>query len=136
MDPERPNIVELTEDRCWELLARKKIGRLAVSITNHPDIFPVNYRIRDQTIVIRTAEGQKLAAAILGTAVAFEVDALDEDTETGWSIVVKGTADEPKKLEDYLRAEDLEIETWASGEKSRFIIITPSWVSGREIPLD
>jgi nitroimidazol reductase NimA-like FMN-containing flavoprotein (pyridoxamine 5'-phosphate oxidase superfamily) len=136
MDPERPNIVELTEDRCWELLARKKIGRLAVSITNHPDIFPVNYRVRDQTIVIRTAEGQKLAAAILGTAVAFEVDALDEDTETGWSIVVKGTADEPKKLEDYLRAEDLEIETWASGEKSRFIIITPSWVSGREIPLD
>lgn len=136
MDPERPKIVELSEDRCWELLARKKIGRLAVSITNHPDIFPVNYRIRDQTIVIRTAEGQKLAAAVLGTGVAFEVDALDEDTETGWSIVVKGDADEPKKLEDYLRAEDLEIETWASGEKSRFIIITPTWVSGREIPLD
>jgi len=134
MDTERPSIVELDEATCWRHLDDASIGRLAVSITNHPDIFPVNYRVRDRTIVIRTAEGQKLAAAVLGTAVAFEVDALDEDTETGWSIVVKGTAAEPRRLEDYLGAEDLEIETWAGGDKSRYIIVTPDEVTGREIP--
>ena len=135
MTSDRPALVELTEPRCWELLARKSIGRLAVSITNHPDIFPVNYKVNDGTIVIRTAEGQKLAAAVLGTSVAFEVDALDETTETGWSIVVKGTAAEPQRLEDYLSAEDLEISPWASGAKSRYIIITPDQITGRELPL-
>lgn len=136
MPNERPQLVEISPTRCWELLARKSVGRLAVSITNHPDIFPVNYRAHDGTIVIRTAEGQKLAAAVLGTSVAFEVDALDEVSQTGWSIVVKGTADEPQRLEDYLGAEDLGIEPWASGEKSRYIIISPSQVTGRELPRD
>ena len=89
----------------------------------------------DGKIVIRTAEGQKLAAAVLGTSVAFEVDALDDATRTGWSIVVKGTAEEPKRLEDYLSAEDLGIEPWAQGEKGRYIQIVPSQVTGREIPL-
>lgn len=134
MSTERPELIELSPERCWELLGRKSVGRLAVAITNHPDIFPVNYRAHDGTIVIRTAEGQKLAAAVLGTAVAFEVDALDEISKTGWSIVVKGTADEPQRLEDYLGAEDLGIETWASGEKSRYIIISPSTITGRELP--
>ena len=131
----KPKIVDLSSDRCWELLSQKTVGRLAVSITNHPDIFPVNYRVDDGKIVIRTAEGQKLAAAVLGTSVAFEVDALDDATRTGWSIVVKGTAEEPKRLEDYLSAEDLGIEPWAQGEKGRYIQIVPSQVTGREIPL-
>jgi len=131
----KPKIVDLSSDRCWELLSQKTVGRLAVSITNHPDIFPVNYRVDDGKIVIRTAEGQKLAAAVLGTSVAFEVDALDDATRTGWSIVVKGTAEEPKRLEDYLSAEDLGIEPWAQGDKGRYIQIVPSQVTGREIPL-
>jgi nitroimidazol reductase NimA-like FMN-containing flavoprotein (pyridoxamine 5'-phosphate oxidase superfamily) len=130
-----PKIVDLPPDRCWELLGQKTVGRLAVSITNHPDIFPVNYRVSGEKIVIKTAEGQKLAAAVLGTSVAFEVDALDDATRTGWSIVVKGTAEEPRRLEDYLSAEDLDIEPWAQGNKSRYIVIVPSRVTGREIPL-
>ncbi len=128
------NLVELSQDRCWELLGRKTVGRLAVSITNHPDIFPVNFRATDLTVVIQTAEGQKLAAAVLGSAVAFEVDELDEETKKGWSIVVKGTAAEQVRLEEYLGAEDLEISPWARGEKTRYIIITPTQVSGRELP--
>lgn len=130
----QPTIVDLSTERCWELLAQKSVGRLAVSITNHPDIFPVNYRSHDSKIVIRTAEGQKLAAAVLGTSVAFEVDALDDTTHTGWSIVVKGTAEEPARLEDYLSVEDLEIEPWAKGDKSRYILITPTQIRGRQIP--
>lgn len=130
----KSKIVKLTPERCWELLSQKTVGRLAVAITNHPDIFPVNYRASDGAIMIRTAEGQKLAAAVLGTSVAFEVDALDEETRTGWSIVVKGQAVEPQRLEDYLSAEDLGIEPWAAGEKNRYIQIVPTEVTGREIP--
>ena len=83
-------IRELPEERCWELLADHDVGRLAVSVMNRPDIFPVNYVVADGAIMVRSAPGQKFAAATLGTAVAFEVDALDETTKTGWSIVVQG----------------------------------------------
>lgn len=131
---QKSSLMEISQERCWELLRAKTVGRLAVAITNHPDIFPVNYGVTRETIVIQTAEGQKLAAAVLGTAVAFEVDALDEESKTGWSIVVKGTAAEPNRLEDYLSAEDLAIAPWASGEKSRYIIISPTEITGRELP--
>ena len=127
-------LTNLDEDECWRLLQQQSVGRLAVAITNHPDIFPVNYKVHERTIVIRTAEGQKLAAAVLGTAVAFEVDTLDGSNRTGWSIVVKGQAKEPQRLEDYLTAEDLGIEPWAGGAKSRYIIIEPTMTTGREIP--
>lgn len=134
-DDPRPRLRELTEEQCWQLLSQKDIGRLAVAILNRPDVFPVNYQVADRTIVIRTATGQKLAAAVLGTAVAFEVDALDEGSRTGWSIVVKGEATEIEKLDEYLDAEDLDIQTWAGGRKARYMRIEPTQVTGRELPL-
>ena len=125
---------ELTEDRCWQLLASRSIGRLAVSINNRPDIFPVNYRIDDETIVVLTAPGLKLAAATLGVGVAFEVDELDELRRTGWSVVVHGTAGEIERLEDLMEADELRVEPWADGIKHRYIRIVPTKVTGRRVP--
>ena len=125
---------ELPEDECWRLLRRSSVGRLGVSIENRPDIFPVNYRVDDETIVVRTAAGLKLAAAALGAGVAFEVDALDEMTHTGWSVVVHGTADEIVRLEEVLEADRLIVEPWARGPKNRYLRIVPSAITGRRIP--
>jgi hypothetical protein len=47
---------------CLGLLRTSEVGRLAVSITDHPDIFPINYTVDRGTVVFRTAEGTKLAA--------------------------------------------------------------------------
>ena len=132
----RPKLKEISEERCWELLGQKQIGRLAVSINNQPDVFPVNYRVNDQMVFIRSAAGIKLAAAVLGSSVAFEVDAIDEVTETGWSVVVRGTASELSNLDDQLFAEDLHITPWASGPKERFVQIVPTVITGREVPAD
>ena len=43
-----------------------QVGRLAVSIKEQPDIFPINFVVDHGTVVFRTAEGTKLAAAVLG----------------------------------------------------------------------
>lgn len=123
----------LDEDRCWELLGEREVGRLAVSVMNKPDIFPVNYLVDKGALVIRTAAGQKLAAATLGAGVAFEVDALDRHSNTGWSIVIKGTAEVIEDLEEWLRAEDLPINTWAPGERHRYMRITVEEITGRSI---
>jgi len=125
----------LSEERCWELIEPHTVGRLATAITNHPDVFPVNFGVHDKTIVLRTAEGTKLASAVLGTSVAFEVDDLNEARQTGWSVVVKGTAAEPARLDDYLEAVDLGIEPWVPGTKDRYIVVTPTSITGREIRL-
>lgn len=124
---------KLSDEECWWHLAEKTVGRLAVSVANRPDIFPVNYRLDGETIVVKTAPGFKLAAATLGNGVAFEVDQLDETERTGWSVVVHGQATEVERLEDLLDADDLHVEPWAGGTKNHYIRIHPKIVSGRRI---
>lgn len=130
---DRPEIEELSPEQCWALIPTQRVGRLAVSINNHPDVFPVNYRVADRQIYFQTAAGLKLAAAVLSDGVAFEVDTIDNDTETGWSIVVKGPAVEMESLEDLEFAEELRISPWAAGPKERFIRIDPVAITGRRI---
>lgn len=130
----RNRLEELSVDECWRLLRRKSVGRLAVSINNKPDIFPVNYRLDEETIVIKTAAGLKLAASALGEGVAFEVDALDELNHTGWSVVVRGTASEIEGTDELLDADKLILEPWAGGAKPRYLRVEPEHVTGRRVP--
>lgn len=127
-DPE-----ELGPHECWRLLRTTEVGRLAVAIRNRPDIFPVNYVVDDETILLRTAPGTKLAAAVLGRAVAFESDVTDPVTRTAWSVVLKGTAEEVTDLEELVRVEALDIQPWIPGQKRRYLRIRPDVVTGRRI---
>jgi len=69
--------IELDTSTCLQLLRVGEVGRLAVSITDHLDILPINYVVDHGAIVSRTAEGTKLAAAVLGRGVTFEIDGYD-----------------------------------------------------------
>jgi len=114
-----------------ELLRSSEVGRLAVSITDHPDIFPVNFVVDHGTVVFRTAEGTKLAAAVLGRGVAFEVDGYDEPSGEAWSVVIKGHAVEIERLQDVYDALDLPLFPWHAAPKHRFVRIEPVDISGR-----
>jgi hypothetical protein len=116
---------------CWQLLRVTEVGRLAVSITEHPDIFPVNYVVDKGTVVFRTAEGTKLAAAVLGRAVAFEIDGYDPDHGDAWSVVIKGRATEIERMQDVFDALDLPLFPWHASPKHRFVRIEPVEISGR-----
>lgn len=129
------SLVPLSEEECWRLLGNSGVGRLVVVVGHQPDIFPVNYIVDDaQTIVIRSAEGTKLAAALMGQLVAFEIDAFDEDYHAGWSVVVHGTASEDRTLPGVMHDEELGLETWADGKKSRYIHIKANTITGRRLP--
>ena len=123
--------IELDTSTCLELLRTREVGRLAVSITDHPDIFPINYVVDHGTIVFRTAEGTKLAAAVLGRGVAFEIDGYDPEAGDAWSVVVKGYAIEIEQLQSYFDALDLPLFPWHAGPKHRFVRIEPVQISGR-----
>jgi len=131
---ERTGLEVIEEAECWALVASRSVGRLGVAIKNRPDIFPVNYRVIDGALILRTAPGVKLAAATLGVAIAFEVDDFDEVTHHGWSVVIHGTAHELEGLEELMEAEASHPATWANSRKDRFVRIEVEEISGRRIP--
>ena len=88
MATDRDPISVLNRDEAWKLLARRSVGRLAVSVSGQPDIFPVNFHADETSIVFRTAPGSKLLDVTINMAVAFETDGYD--TDEAWSVVVKG----------------------------------------------
>lgn len=85
-------VENLSEKQCWELLRSTDVGRLAVIVGDHPDIFPVNYAIDQGTVLFRSAEGTKVTGALGDAPVAFEVDGYDPETGLVWSVVIKGKA--------------------------------------------
>ena len=121
----------LDTETCLDLLRTTEVGRLAVSITDHPDIFPINYVVDRGSVVFRSAEGTKLAAALLGRGVAFEVDGYDAGSGEAWSVVIKGYATEIDQMDDYFDALDLPLFPWHAGPKHHFVRIDPVEVTGR-----
>ena len=119
-----------------QLLRSAQVGRLGIAIMNVPDIFPVNFVVDDDTVVFRTAEGTKFAAAVLGTAVAFEVDGYDPEAGEAWSVVIKGQAVEIEGLYELFDAEALPLFPWHNSPKYRFVRILSDEITGRRFRVD
>ncbi len=124
-------IVQLSESECWTLIQRSDVGRLAVSIGDHPDIFPVNHIVDDGAVVFRSGAGTKLAASVLGKAVAFEVDGFDGEAGEAWSVVVKGRARLVENMWEMMEADDLPLFPWHRGPKPNVVRIEPDEITGR-----
>ena len=91
---------EIYPSGCVELLRTEQLGRIGVVLEGHPEIFPVNYTLDvSDAIVFRTAFGAKLAAAI-NHHVVFEVDCIDLEWKTGWSVIVHGVAQQTEHVLD------------------------------------
>jgi uncharacterized protein len=129
------SLEEIPADECYRLLATQEIGRLAVNAEHHPLVFPVNFALDGTTIVIRTRAGTKLAAAEHAN-VSFEVDEIDRRTRSGWSVLVRGLAEEvgPEHRAVLVeRTHATGVEPWAPGEHGNWLRIIPHEVSGRRI---
>jgi uncharacterized protein len=128
-----PGLEVLAEDECRRLLAEHHLGRLAIGDFGGPMIFPVNYVVYEDMVVFRTDPGSKLDAAAERELVTFEVDAADEATRTGWSVVVRGALAEVTDPGDLERLRALPLYPWAPGEKTRHVRVRPASVTGRRI---
>jgi nitroimidazol reductase NimA-like FMN-containing flavoprotein (pyridoxamine 5'-phosphate oxidase superfamily) len=125
----------LDADECYRLLATQQIGRLGVNAEHYPLIFPVNYAIDRDVIVIRTGEGTMLSAADHAN-VTFEVDEIDPRTLSGWSVLVRGLAEEVVSehgAEMIGRTKAAGAEPWAPGDRGRWIRLIPHGITGWRI---
>ncbi|RST17650.1 helix-turn-helix domain-containing protein [Streptomyces sp. WAC05374] len=128
-----PELVELGEPECRQLLGGNGVGRVGVTTAAGPAILPVNYLVLDGNIAYRTSPNAVPAAAA-GHEVAFEVDRIDDAFSRGWSVLVVGearTVTEPhavERLEAHSRT-----TPWAGGPRDLWITVTPGRVTGRRI---
>lgn len=130
-----PTLQELGPEDCYRLLSTHNIGRLGVNGEQYPLIFPVNYALDHDVVVIRTNPGLKLTAADHAN-VAFEVDDIDPIRRVGWSVLVRGLAEEltSEHRKDLIeRTKAAGVEPWAPGEHGHWMRIVPHMVTGRVI---
>jgi nitroimidazol reductase NimA-like FMN-containing flavoprotein (pyridoxamine 5'-phosphate oxidase superfamily) len=133
MEVDRNGLEVLGRDACLRLLAGATLGRIGVSSGALPRVLPVNFRFDGHQILIRTAVGTKLDAAVANAVVAFEVDEIDPVAHTGWSVMVTGLARELTDPDELAAARTPPLARWAPGDDHRVIAISTELVSGRRI---
>jgi nitroimidazol reductase NimA-like FMN-containing flavoprotein (pyridoxamine 5'-phosphate oxidase superfamily) len=125
---------ELSLEECERLLEDNDFGRLAVVVEGRPVIFPVNYEYAEGRIAIRADPGMMLDAATL-SSVAFEIDTVDVETRSGWSVLVQGfSQDVTEAIDDVSEVvRTLPVDPWPAGEMEHWIRIEPRFISGRRL---
>ncbi len=122
---------ELARDECLVLLKSTRVGRVGVSIDSLPAIIPVNFIALDGSLIFRCAGPSRLFRASCGAVLAFEADDYDFDGLFGWSVLVRGFAQEIVDNEELEIARSLWLDAWPLGERAdRYIALPQTLVSG------
>ena len=121
-------VEDLAEDECLELLGTKRVGRVAHNDPEGPVVVPVNYVLHDGMVLFRIAPFSRLADRLRDGAASFQVDHVDEDARTGWSVLVRGHAARANNWE--LPEADSRPTPWAEGGRNLHVRLTPHQVSG------
>jgi uncharacterized protein len=131
--PSPSNFAELSEDACKELLAQHTAGRVGFMAPDGPQILPVTYQYRNGNVIFRTSPHGALSSLVRRTSVAFEIDGIDEEKQSGWSVLVLGFAE--ALAHNYLLTSAWETGPvpWADGVRNLFIEIKPRKISGRSV---
>ncbi|MEE2031676.1 pyridoxamine 5'-phosphate oxidase family protein [Rhodococcus chondri] len=126
-------VTVLTEEQCWDLLTSEQVGRLVVVVDERPEIYPVNYAVRDRKVYFRSGEGSKLAELTVHPQAAFEVDHISEDN--AWSVVVHGLAHILRHFSDVQAVDALGLTPWVPTPKYNYVELTATEITGRKFIL-
>ena len=122
-------------DECLRLLASVPVGRVGFFADGEIVVLPVNHVVDGHDVVFRTAYGSKLSAAGGEHLAAFEADHYNEQTRSGWSVLVSGRAEMVDAEADIQRLSRRGLHPWATAVQRPFWIrIRPTSVSGRQTP--
>lgn len=119
-------LMTMTEDECWDRLRSCSVGRIAWSGDDGVSVVPVNFALDGETVLIRTTPYSLMARDCSGQEVGFEIDAIDEETHTGWNVLVRG------RCERLDRAGDSPVP-WANGSRVLGLRVVARTVSGRRL---
>lgn len=128
--------IVLDANTCRQLLGTGSVGRVALNAQPSPVVLPVNYVFRHDAIMFRTISGTKLTAAEEGRAASFEVDGVDHDRRSGWSILAMGTLDVVPADEPEVTALGEDVQPLVGGDRPHVVRLQVAEMTGRRIPTD
>jgi len=121
---------ELSQAECLEQLDAHHVGRVAYCDADGPVVVPVNYVRDGESVLIRLAPESALARSLDSTPASFQVDEFDDFTQSGWSVLLRGTA-------SYVDPDDhpatRHLRPWAEGERTRHVRIVATRITGRRL---
>lgn len=121
----------LTRAECLASLAHSSLGRVAFTERALPAIRPVHYALVGHQLVLRTADG--LGRRLDGQVVAFEVDDVDTDLGSGWSVLVTGTARLVSAPGDLMRYDAVPFVSVAGPDRTARVCVVPGEITGRRL---
>jgi nitroimidazol reductase NimA-like FMN-containing flavoprotein (pyridoxamine 5'-phosphate oxidase superfamily) len=131
----RGQLEEIERSECLALIATKQVGRLAFCTDRGAMVVPVNHAFIAGELVIRVSPSGETATYLHDHGqqadVTYEVDDLDEAMESGWSVVVTGTA-HATPPEMLTSPEDRPVP-WPAGSYWQYVRIRPLRVTGRRL---
>lgn len=128
----KARIRDLDAEECLELLENHPGGRIAFGDDRGPTMLPVNYAMDGRDVLISTSAYGNLARWAVGRPVSFEIDDIDPSSESGWSVIVRGRAEQAEYL-------DLPVDPagrpypWAEGTRTFLIRIRTATITGRRL---
>jgi len=129
MQPGTSQLLDLTADECWTLAGTVPVGRLAWCGPQGPTVVPVNFLVSEGRVHVRTAAYSAQARECDDSQVAFEVDQLDADSRTGWSVLLRGQA----HLQFGGSRDGEQPEVWPAGARGLHLTIDVAEISGRRV---
>ncbi|MGW0005432.1 pyridoxamine 5'-phosphate oxidase family protein [Nocardia grenadensis] len=124
---------ELTEADCWTRLRSLPVGRIGYLEQGVPVIRPINFSVLDRTIVIWTVPGGS-GTTVAGQTVAFEVDQVDTQSRSGWTVLTTGIAEAVTDVDELVAATDVPHRPWVAEHDDQVIRIRVNRVSGLQLP--
>jgi uncharacterized protein len=124
------HLTELSVAECLEQLGAHQVGRVAYCDPDGPVVVPVNYVLEDESVLIQLAPGSALARSLDSTPASFQLDEFDEFTQSGWSVLVRGTA---SYVEPGDHPATSQLQPWAEGQRTRYVRIAATVITGRRL---
>lgn len=131
--PDTVRFRELDRRACLRLLGARVVGRVVYTEAALPAAQPVNYVLDGEEVLFRTSSASKLAAATRGAVVAFQVDDIEPEARTGWSVLGIGEAYEvvdPGRLAELAHSGP---QSWSPEATDHVVCIPMQVLTGREL---
>ena len=124
------HFTRLSGDECRRLVRARSVGRVAWMSAAGVQVLPVSYTVTADRIAFATSPDSVMADFLEPVEVAFEIDDVEEETASGWSVLVRGRA------RGYLDDVPGDIEPprpWLPGQRRLTVVIEPGSHTGRAV---
>ncbi|CUR58650.1 putative Helix-turn-helix domain-containing protein [metagenome] len=123
------HLMEMSREECLEALASRPVGRVAYCDVRGPVVIPVNFILDGDDVLFRIASWTSLARGLRGAA-AFQVDDIEEYTQSGWSVLLRG---EVSYIDHDGASAEKRPTPWAEGRRELLVRLTPWSITGRRL---